>query len=72
MNMYVTPDQNTVVIWQDEAPKNLTFCHDGTCAACALHPHIDPQTGECAGCRRPTCCGSLGRSDGDVGNWEVR
>jgi hypothetical protein len=39
MNMYITPDQNTVVIWADEnPPRQLEFkpSHTETCRTCSV------------------------------------
>jgi hypothetical protein len=70
MNMYITPDQNTVVLWADEnTPRRLAFAEGARCPSCALYGRPQPVSTECAGSRRPGCCPLLGRNNHQVGIW---
>jgi hypothetical protein len=76
MNMYVSPDQNTVVLWAGENPPQLLeFDRGGACdLSCSL---CNPDGGgeDFTYCREPEnflrrCCPAYGRTtDRHVGNF---
>jgi hypothetical protein len=77
MNSYISPDQNTVVVWADEnAPRLLDYSPTTMCPNCALFDHSGIRV-RCLGTYGPnsrSCCGPRrGRTvDGSDGTFVPR